>query len=63
MTPLQRQNLAKQGRPFGAIRRPKCKQPLASGSKRPSDIANLPRAFGHSADTKILELLPDDVSI
>jgi hypothetical protein len=30
------------------------KQPLASGSKRPSDIANLPRAFGHSADTRIL---------
>jgi acetate kinase len=23
---------------------------------RPSDIANLPRAFGHSADTRILQL-------
>src|SRR5262245_21373271 len=32
------------------------KQPLASGSKRPSDIANLPRAFGHTADTRIHEL-------
>ena len=31
-------------------------QPLASGLYRPSDIANLPRAFGHSADTRILQL-------
>jgi hypothetical protein len=32
--------------PFG-----RCKQPPASGSTLRSDIAYLPRAFGHSADT------------
>jgi threonine dehydratase len=26
------------------------------GSNRPSDIVNLPRAFGHSADTRILQV-------
>jgi hypothetical protein len=29
---------------------------LASGSNGPSNIVNLPRAFGHSADTRILQL-------
>ena len=56
MTPLQRQNLAKQARPFGVLAGPNVDSRSHPGSKRPSDMANLPRAFGHSADTRSFQL-------